>query len=708
MVSPVMGVILNKLTASGKLRKSGDGYLARCPAHDDHDPSLKVTESDGKILLHCHANCTTESITAALGLTLADLFTDREPPPPMPLPFPRKPGAGETLVATYLYTDLRTGAVAEKGRFELPEVSPDGKHKKTFRWRWQGEQGWHGGPEMAHLALWGHELITAAPDAATIYFCEGEAATLACRAAGLLAVTHAGGASTKDFGASLEVLRGRTVALWPDNDATGREYMATVHARIRDLAAAVSIIAVPVPPRGDAVEYFTAGGTVANLTVGAMALTGTSVEYLAADNIRLRVPSPLGTITFNFEELEKKPRSLDAELTITLDGPGTDRTPYSERINLLSASARTDLRRDLETVYGKEHGWAKLLNTVFATVRERFLTYDRSIDVYDVAPLSEGELFFHNPLIPLNAVTILFGDRGSTKSLIAEGITFCTAMGEPFMGQRMPQGPVLYCDYEDNERNFRRRLDRLAEGLGMALLPGAVHYLNLMGMPIADAARAIRAKVVADGIVLVIIDSLGPATGGDPASAEAAIATMQALRSLGVTVLCLAHVPKNHSGDQPKDPFGSVYYSNLSRRTWYIERVQEEASDQVDVGLYCKKVNDGPLPRPIAYLISFTGLNGPVTITGQSITDVPELQGRRAVKWQVWDALVYGQRRTIPDLTERLTPEGATAAEVKALQKAIENALKDASRFTIVGEYAPQRGGRPLNLWGRVRVESEG
>jgi len=48
---------------------------ARCPAHDDHHPSLRIgIGADGRVLLHCHAGCTAEQIVAALGLKMADLF----------------------------------------------------------------------------------------------------------------------------------------------------------------------------------------------------------------------------------------------------------------------------------------------------------------------------------------------------------------------------------------------------------------------------------------------------------------------------------------------------------------------------------------------------------------------------------------------------------------------------------------------------------
>ena len=51
-------------------RKQGSGHIARCPAHDDHDPSLNITEKkDGSALLHCFSNnCDYESILKSIGL----------------------------------------------------------------------------------------------------------------------------------------------------------------------------------------------------------------------------------------------------------------------------------------------------------------------------------------------------------------------------------------------------------------------------------------------------------------------------------------------------------------------------------------------------------------------------------------------------------------------------------------------------------------
>jgi hypothetical protein len=48
-------------------RKVGGGWMARCPAHDDREPSLSIRQTnDGKVLVRCHAGCDQERVIAAL------------------------------------------------------------------------------------------------------------------------------------------------------------------------------------------------------------------------------------------------------------------------------------------------------------------------------------------------------------------------------------------------------------------------------------------------------------------------------------------------------------------------------------------------------------------------------------------------------------------------------------------------------------------
>jgi hypothetical protein len=49
-------------------------WKAKCPAHDDKNPSLIVTElDDGRTLLHCFSGCPPDEVLSAVGMTFADL-----------------------------------------------------------------------------------------------------------------------------------------------------------------------------------------------------------------------------------------------------------------------------------------------------------------------------------------------------------------------------------------------------------------------------------------------------------------------------------------------------------------------------------------------------------------------------------------------------------------------------------------------------------
>jgi hypothetical protein len=56
----------------GRPTRTGDGWLVRCPGHEDRHASLSVGEGDdGRLLLHRFAGCLMERITDALGLAVA-------------------------------------------------------------------------------------------------------------------------------------------------------------------------------------------------------------------------------------------------------------------------------------------------------------------------------------------------------------------------------------------------------------------------------------------------------------------------------------------------------------------------------------------------------------------------------------------------------------------------------------------------------------
>ena len=89
-------------------RRNADGWSARCPAHDDSNPSLSVREGqDGRVLLHCHAGCTPAQIIAAMGVNMSDLFPSRTPN-----------NTTGRMVRTYDYRDAGGAVAYQVCRFE--------------------------------------------------------------------------------------------------------------------------------------------------------------------------------------------------------------------------------------------------------------------------------------------------------------------------------------------------------------------------------------------------------------------------------------------------------------------------------------------------------------------------------------------------------------------------------------------------------------
>jgi putative DNA primase/helicase len=49
-------------------QRCGAGWVARCPAHEDREPSLSLGDGEGgRLLVHCHAGCSQKDVIEALG-----------------------------------------------------------------------------------------------------------------------------------------------------------------------------------------------------------------------------------------------------------------------------------------------------------------------------------------------------------------------------------------------------------------------------------------------------------------------------------------------------------------------------------------------------------------------------------------------------------------------------------------------------------------
>ena len=238
----------------GVKRQSSGDWIARCPAHEDHTPSLSITAgTDGRALVKCHAGCTTEQIVDAVGLTLTDLFTPRASNGNGPTPYP-------VIVAMYDYTDANSALLYQVVRYEpkgFRQRRPDPARPGEWLWDVNGVKR-----VPLHLA----EVLDAIAHERTLFVVEGEKVAEALRALGLIATTLSGGANVKWSDNAVGYFAGADVVVLPDNDEPGRAYAEAGATALSGIAARVRLLALPgLPPKGDAVEWIAAGGAADEL-----------------------------------------------------------------------------------------------------------------------------------------------------------------------------------------------------------------------------------------------------------------------------------------------------------------------------------------------------------------------------------------------------------------------------------------------------------
>jgi len=604
------------------------------------------------VLVNCKRGCEQSAVVDALK---ARGLWARETPVP-----PASPGERGRLVATYVYETRDGQEVATKGRFE-------GAGGKTFLWRLPGLEAWGGlhGMSVPEMPLFG--LHSLHGGGGPVYFVEGEKAALACHEHGLAAVCQGGGAAAREIG-GLAALQGRPVRLWPDNDAAGHALMARIAVALRGVAATVETVNVPLPEKGDAWDWFALGGTADGITVEPQE-PGAGVEWMGEDTIRVRVLGDLGPVSMTFSGITATRREFAAECEVRLAIPGVAATTYSERINLLSSSQRTEMRRDLESIFGKEHTWPRVLNEAHQALRVAYHQVDRVIDVTTIVDPG-AEIMLVAPLLPQGVPSVLYGDAGNGKTWVADALMLYGAVSQQFPGAMGASGyRSLLVDYEGTEAVFWRRLRRLALGLGLEGLPeGCIYYWPARGVPLPDLVDALGRAIREHAIDLVVVDSAGEACGGEPEKAEVALAYFRALAGLGCTSLTIAHITKAEAapGKRPQAPFGSSYWKNTPRRLWYCQATQDEGSPIMEMGLFCTKPGDGPRPSPLGLRVAFDDPDGPVSLQTLDVTRTPELAQGLSITTRILTSLTRGTM-TARELHEELG--GQLDAVRKALQR---------------------------------------
>jgi AAA domain len=302
---------------------------------------------------------------------------------------------------------------------------------------------------------------------------------------------------------------------------------------------------------------------------------------------------------FDHVRTERRTAEASAEITVLSGSDDALRLLHRTRLNLISTRSRTETARYLESrMRGPD--WAGLLEVASWKVLDAHRRGRPAILLRDAQqPPGAGVLL--RPLLLARDPVVIFGDGGAAKSYLALALALCVHTSRELVSGIRPTASMrtAYLDFEWQEWPHRKRMRALWGG---GELPDLVYVPCQAEGPLSNQVDRLRTIFHEHRIEYAVIDSVALACDGAPEEAQVAMTFFQALARLEVGSVLLAHV--NRQGDTEK-PFGSAFWHNSARATWYVQKVQEAGGQSLDLALRNRKANDGALATPLGLHFDF-------------------------------------------------------------------------------------------------------
>lgn len=298
-------------------------------------------------------------------------------------------------------------------------------------------------------------------------------------------------------------------------------------------------------------------------------------------------------IAFDVDRLRRERYGLIGEVTVRCNTPGArtiNGALHTAELNLSSTRSRAEFTRVLVArSKAPQLGWDLLVDECCQGVIQRERAGQPAIVLRDVVPLPAGgqEFDIDGFRFPKAHQTIVFGDAGTAKSLLLLYVLGCLA----HQGIR-----TALFDYELDQFAHRDRLGRLFGDR----LPD-VRYVRCDRPLVHEIDRLARIRQD-ERLDFAGFDSAGYACAGPPEAAETALEYSRALRQLGLGSMHVAHIRQGENNDTR--PFGSTFWHASARCTWNV-KLSTATTGRVNVGLFNRKSNFGPLLSAIGFEIDF-------------------------------------------------------------------------------------------------------
>jgi len=361
---------------------------------------------------------------------------------------------------------------------------------------------------------------------------------------------------------------------------------------------------------------------------------------------------------------ESKDGGVKGEIEVALYKKDEPHSPHIAQYNFLSSNARGQLAERLQNWYPLPHGeWSEMLELLTYNFLHHYRKGEPVVHISTTDEIKPPE-YLINPILPLNQPTVIFGDGGVGKSYLALSMSICALLPwrENNLGLGVPERSVkgLYLDWEADRDVLAWRLKCLEKGLQLPYL--GLDYLRCSSV-FADDIEHIQDKLDETGAEFIVIDSLAGACGGDLSASEPATRFCNALRTLNVTSLIVAH---NSKGEGKKTIYGSAIFEHRARSVWECKAVRESSEGELAIGLFHRKANNSKLCKPLGFKFGFDG--GSTTITTNSIDDSSCFDGSPTIADRIQELLKCSSmsaREIIDKLGEKDTVVRSTLSQMK-------------------------------------------
>jgi hypothetical protein len=331
------------------------------------------------------------------------------------------------------------------------------------------------------------------------------------------------------------------------------------------------------------------------------------------------------------------------------------------RIILTSPASRKTMAKSLGE-RDPDVDWDALLEQLCVATLSEWRTGSPVVQLEQVDVQAQARWLIE-PILQLHNPTLIYGPGSTGKSWFAQYLAVLMDEGVSHSGLHVEPSTVLYLDWETDQNELGTRVTMLRHGLG---LEGESHiWYKAMNQGLANDIEAIRTVVMDKGIDVVVCDSLGSACMGEPESAEVVLRCFNALRSLGLTSICIDHTNKEGV------LFGSVYKYNSARQVFEVKKSQDPDADKLVLGLFHRKANNSKLRRDIGFELAFSA--DAVTITRRDVRTT-ELERHLPMLDRIKVALGRGAMAA-REITEELeTPDKPVSAS--HVRKELSNGVR--------------------------------